>query len=808
MVPNRIFISHSSRDAHEAEQLVSHLESRGLSCWLAPRDIPGASVYAEALVDGIDGADLMVVLLSEHANHSQHVIREINRAVDKRKAILPIQMGTFNLSKAMQYYLSHTQWLVLDADISFEESLPEIEAAVLRPAARRKEKGASPRPVVVHRRSLVRFLLPGAFLAVLVLVAGLWYGGGGTVLDGSSRLTPEQDNALVAYEQMHLAAFNEMFESMRHVYKESRTYLAGKMSGEDWAILDGLLGHTMEKISGLSANLRPLSDTAAGPLSKTAVSVADARELYTAFGLEQDSSVNTLKFLRSCLAPGAAISRERAVKILDIYDKMLDETAKALYFGVCELALPVLDTDAIREFRSEGMRYLTFFDASYGTYWNSDAETLKNAQNQALERLERLKDEYGTLVGNIDIELDSIRASAADIKTIVDQVLSDWSQLDTHVTAISEAVSPAALDGIAALWNGSETVSPAMRLEHHRQTCKTLEEAIRRVAVVPDSGVFTKTLLGLCDKNSIPSDAVRPLYDGFDTVREKYGTLLDRIVSLSEASTRPDVERQLQEIRNAASGVVNWAGAAHLSGLQLLMSLPADLQEECSRVLAGFATLRPTAIPASVEVLRQLETAVQARISKDLDDSRQAIETSRARLDEATGKLEEARSRLREKCRIMPGDDAGMVIGKALQLRAAGLADDALAAFRQYGDMFGAMDPAAGEHLAPKTTAAYVRAATMLTRHLADYGVEGGAFIFGFQDCANPAPLRKYDVIIHVDGRPVKNADAFVRELKAAKESGQSVQIGVLRFAGAETSQLEIITYLPDPVCLVGVVDI
>ena len=201
------------------------------------------------------------------------------------------------------------------------------------------------------------------------------------------------------------------------------------------------------------------------------------------------------------------------------------------------------------------------------------------------------------------------------------------------------------------------------------------------------------------------------------------------------------------------------------------------------------------------------ETAVQARISKDLDDSRQAIETSRARLDEATGKLEEARSRLREKCRIMPGDDAGMVIGKALQLRAAGLADDALAAFRQYGDMFGAMDPAAGEHLAPKTTAAYVRAATMLTRHLADYGVEGGAFIFGFQDCANPAPLRKYDVIIHVDGRPVKNADAFVRELKAAKESGQSVQIGtpLCWCRNVATGN----NHLPSrPVCLVSVVDI
>lgn len=811
MAPNRIFISHSSRDAHEAEQLVSYLESRGLSCWLAPRDIPGASAYAEALVDGIDGADLMVVLLSEHANHSQHVIREINRAVDKRKAILPVQMGTFDLSKAMQYYLSHTQWLVLDAGVSFEEGLPEIEAAVLRPAARRKEKGASPRPVIVRRRSPLGFTLLGAFLAALVLLAGLWYGGGGMVLGSSSRLTPEQNNALrelVAYEQMHLAAFNEMLESMRHVYQESRIYLAGKMSEDDWAMLDGLLGHTMEKISGLSAKLRPLADTAAGPLSKTAVSVADARELHTAVGLERDSSINTLEFLRSCLAPGAVISRERTAKILDIYDKMLDETAKALYFGICELALPVLDTDAIREFRSEGMRYLTFFDASYGAYWNSDAETLKNAQNQALERLERLQDEYGALVGNMDVTLDFLRASAADIETILDQVLSDWSRLDAHVTAISAAVAPAVLDSIAAFWNGSETVSPSMRVEHHREMCKALEEALRHAAAVPDSGVFTQTLLGLCDKNSIPSDAVRPLYEGFDTVREKYGTLLERITSLIEASTRPDVERQLREIRGAVSREVNWAGAAHLSGLRLLMLLPPQLQEKSAKVLGGFTTLRPTAIPGSVEVLDQFEAEVQARISKDLEERRLEVETSRAYLDEVTGKLEEARGRLREKCRIMPEDDAGMVIGKALQLRAAGLVHDALAAFKQYGELFGAMEPGAGEHLAPETTEAYVRAATLLTRHLADYGIEGGAFVFGFQDCVNPAPLRKYDVIIQVDSRPVKDADAFFLELKAAKEAGQPVQIGVLRFSGIETPQPEIITYVPDRACLVGVVDI
>jgi len=35
-----IFISHSSADCAAAEQICAYLEATGLSCWIAPRDIP------------------------------------------------------------------------------------------------------------------------------------------------------------------------------------------------------------------------------------------------------------------------------------------------------------------------------------------------------------------------------------------------------------------------------------------------------------------------------------------------------------------------------------------------------------------------------------------------------------------------------------------------------------------------------------------------------------------------------------------------------------------------------------------------
>jgi hypothetical protein len=46
-MPSMVFISHSSNDRATADAICAHLESAGIKCWIAPRDIePGAIPFS------------------------------------------------------------------------------------------------------------------------------------------------------------------------------------------------------------------------------------------------------------------------------------------------------------------------------------------------------------------------------------------------------------------------------------------------------------------------------------------------------------------------------------------------------------------------------------------------------------------------------------------------------------------------------------------------------------------------------------------------------------------------------------------
>jgi len=107
---SRVFISHSTQDKDIADAVLSYLESSGLKCWIAPRDIPPGSDWAESLIDGIDCSSGLVLILSQHSNKSPQVRREIERAVSKGITIYPLVIEKLQLSKWMQYYISAHQW--------------------------------------------------------------------------------------------------------------------------------------------------------------------------------------------------------------------------------------------------------------------------------------------------------------------------------------------------------------------------------------------------------------------------------------------------------------------------------------------------------------------------------------------------------------------------------------------------------------------------------------------------------------------------------------------------------------------------
>ena len=106
-----IFISHSSKDALKAAGICELLEKNGNICFLAPRDIRSGYEYAEEIINGVDRADAMLVLLSKASNESPHVLREVERAVSKGLPVIVYKLEDVELTKSMEYFLMTHQWL-------------------------------------------------------------------------------------------------------------------------------------------------------------------------------------------------------------------------------------------------------------------------------------------------------------------------------------------------------------------------------------------------------------------------------------------------------------------------------------------------------------------------------------------------------------------------------------------------------------------------------------------------------------------------------------------------------------------------
>src|SRR5438874_12753634 len=73
--PPVVFVSHSAKDKTAAAAICSTLEHQGVRCWIAPRDIVPGKEWGEAIIDGISGCRIMVLIFSGHSNQSPQVRR-------------------------------------------------------------------------------------------------------------------------------------------------------------------------------------------------------------------------------------------------------------------------------------------------------------------------------------------------------------------------------------------------------------------------------------------------------------------------------------------------------------------------------------------------------------------------------------------------------------------------------------------------------------------------------------------------------------------------------------------------------------
>jgi hypothetical protein len=144
-----VFLSHSHVDKVFADAICHKLEAAGTRCWVAPRDIRPSEDWAEAIINAMDTARVLVLVFSSSSNSSPQVRREVERAVSKGLHVLPFRIENVPLSKSLEYFISTQHWLdALDGELDVHLGQLQDCIAVLLEAPAEPPKTIAPRVVV------------------------------------------------------------------------------------------------------------------------------------------------------------------------------------------------------------------------------------------------------------------------------------------------------------------------------------------------------------------------------------------------------------------------------------------------------------------------------------------------------------------------------------------------------------------------------------------------------------------------------------------------------------------------------------
>jgi TIR domain len=170
------FISYSTLDKASADAICAVLEASGIRCWIAPRDVRPGAEWGEEIIDAINGARVMILVFSANANNSPQIRREVERAVAKGLAIIPLRIQNIAPAGSLEYFIGTVHWLdALTPPLETHlRRLAELVKTLLQinPAAPRLvEPVPAPRPRLLARR----LALGGLGLVGLAAAAiGLW----------------------------------------------------------------------------------------------------------------------------------------------------------------------------------------------------------------------------------------------------------------------------------------------------------------------------------------------------------------------------------------------------------------------------------------------------------------------------------------------------------------------------------------------------------------------------------------------------------------------------------------------------------
>src|SRR5579862_9887244 len=152
LMAHDVFISYASGDKPVANAVCAKLESAGVRCWIAPRDVLPGVHYGEAIIDAIHECRIMVLVFSSKANFSGHIPKEIERAVSSGVTVMPLRIEDVAPAKSLDYFIGSVHWLdALTPPLEVHlQTLAANVKTLLSRSAKRAEVRAEPVVALPH----------------------------------------------------------------------------------------------------------------------------------------------------------------------------------------------------------------------------------------------------------------------------------------------------------------------------------------------------------------------------------------------------------------------------------------------------------------------------------------------------------------------------------------------------------------------------------------------------------------------------------------------------------------------------------
>jgi TolB-like protein/Flp pilus assembly protein TadD len=164
-----VFVSYSRDDASRVLELATKLRAAGVSLWIDQSGIDAASQWSEQIVNALESAKVLLLMVTESAVHSHNVTKEVVLVSERKGHILPVHLEPTVIPPMLKYQLAGIQHVEYfkggDSDANVKSILRSLERIGVTFAPPPELKAATP-AVQVDVRGSARPVERGA-LAVM-----------------------------------------------------------------------------------------------------------------------------------------------------------------------------------------------------------------------------------------------------------------------------------------------------------------------------------------------------------------------------------------------------------------------------------------------------------------------------------------------------------------------------------------------------------------------------------------------------------------------------------------------------------------